>query len=91
MLDIIVSGSYPGLPVWRNVFGKCLNDSFVGLCGMVSAGITIYDLWPTVGPSAEDLASLPLTDSADSTEEEEDNVKTVDPAQKWLSDRRIIG
>lgn len=56
-----MSGSYPGLPVWKTLFGVQLHDSLVGALGALSSVMSLVDVWPAEDGSARaETAYAPL-------------------------------
>ena len=53
-LQTINSGNYPGVEIWRKLFGAPIPETWVGLSGILSSSIVVWQVWPS--PRLTDIA-----------------------------------
>jgi hypothetical protein len=59
------------LGVWKHLFGYAVGDDIVGLLGVVSSCMSMYEIWPE-GPPAP-ARSLSLRKKSSTTDHHDDN------------------
>jgi len=45
-LQMVNSGNYPGVELWRRIFGAPCPATWVGLSGVLSSSVVIWNAWP---------------------------------------------